>query len=277
MFENCLSDDAMRVLSGFSFTTDEDQRTVKELTDKFMEYAVGEVNETMEWFNFNQRVQKEGEDFERFVTDVRTLARSCKFCDGCEDSLIRDRIVLGIRDNDSRADLLKTRNLDLGKCIDICRAAQSATSHGKLLKPETVHKVEESGYKVRLEKMPCKFCDALHIMKKEKCPAYGRTCDRCGEKNHFQSKCPKMDKKWQPRERKEQRRGKYGHVYQLEEESSDETEGSDTDYEWCNAITNKATKKMVKCRMMVEGQEVVFQIDTGASVNILPARYAQNI
>ena len=35
--------------------------------------------------------------------------------------------------------------------------------------------------------------------------------------------------------------------------------------------------KDVKCTMIVQGQEVAFQIDTGSSVNMIPAKYARNI
>ena len=48
MLENCLADNCIRILNGFSFDTDNDQRTVQEILQKFEEYAIGEVNETME-------------------------------------------------------------------------------------------------------------------------------------------------------------------------------------------------------------------------------------
>ena len=35
--------------------------------------------------------------------------------------------------------------------------------------------------------------------------------------------------------------------------------------------------KDVKCTMTVKGQEVAFQIDTGSSVNMIPAKYPRNI
>ena len=34
MFENCVADDAVKILNGFSFETREDVRTVKEITKK---------------------------------------------------------------------------------------------------------------------------------------------------------------------------------------------------------------------------------------------------
>ena len=64
------------------------------------------------------------------------------------DSLLRDRIVLGIKNGDARKRLLQERKLDLTKCIDICRISESATTQlqaiGASEKVEEVHWVNQS-------------------------------------------------------------------------------------------------------------------------------------
>lgn len=37
----------------------------------------------------------------------------------------------------------------------------------------------------------CKFCDKKHVRSREECPAWGKNCNKCGEKNHFAVKCTK--------------------------------------------------------------------------------------
>ena len=39
----------------------------------------------------------------------------------------------------------------------------------------------------------CKFCGKSHD--KGKCPAYGKTCNKCDSKNHFEAKCTQKIKK----------------------------------------------------------------------------------
>ena len=39
----------------------------------------------------------------------------------------------------------------------------------------------------------CKFCGKSHD--KGKCPAYGKTCNKCGGKNHFEAKCTQKGKR----------------------------------------------------------------------------------
>ena len=81
--------------------------------------------------------------------------------------------------------------------------------------------------------------------------------------NHFANKCGK------PRERKT--RNKKGiNLVEVEDETS-------SDGEWINSTTSSDGSKDVKCRMITAGHEIVFQVDTGSSVNTLPAKYARNI
>ena len=45
---------------------------------------------------FHTRVQSEGETIDSFTTDLRLNSQSCEF-GSLQDSLIRDRVVVGIR------------------------------------------------------------------------------------------------------------------------------------------------------------------------------------
>ena len=143
LLENCLSDDVLRTNEGFNFSTPESQRTTLEIIDKFEHYAVGEVNETFERYVFHKRVQSEGETFEQFESDLRVLIKTCSFCENCVESVVRDRIVLGIRNPDIRQELLKKRKLTLAECVDTCRAMESATAHGSTLNSTTVNSIKQ--------------------------------------------------------------------------------------------------------------------------------------
>ena len=50
-------------------------------------------------------MQQPGECFDDFLADLRKLVRTCEFGE-LRDSLIRDRIVIGIRDEPTRRRLL---------------------------------------------------------------------------------------------------------------------------------------------------------------------------
>ena len=41
-----------------------------------------------------------------------------------------------------------------------------------------------------LTRNSCEFCGREHdLAKRENCPAFGRSCNKCGKKNHFANLC----------------------------------------------------------------------------------------
>jgi len=86
-----MGDQALKVYNGFQFDNDEEARTVDQIILKFDEFAIGELNETYERHMFNN--QNEGETFENFLTNLRTMINTCQFCKKCVSSMLRDRIV----------------------------------------------------------------------------------------------------------------------------------------------------------------------------------------
>ena len=154
LFLHVIDDDALRTCNGFVFDTPDDQRKISEVISKFDEFAIGEQNITFERFKFNQLTQSPGEQFETFLSELRQLAKSCSFCDQCRDSLIRDRIVIGIREPETRQDLLKVRNLTLEKCIDICRSAEDASTQSRTIQPEVAACNTNQKGKARYNKKP---------------------------------------------------------------------------------------------------------------------------
>jgi hypothetical protein len=270
--ENCLADDALITLGGLQFESEEQNRTITEISDALQAYAIGEVHETYERFVFGNRQQKEEERIDEFISDLRVLIKSCRYCEQCEPGIMRDRIILGIRNDATREELLKIRKLDLANCIDVCRAAEAASSQTQVLKPNTVNKIT-GRYKTEKKTRRCKYCAQEHVFEKGVCPAWGKTCTYCKGRNHLEAVCLRkkaenQDKKPEKRWRKHRRHK----VHKMQEEApSSKNESSDAEWlysvecnEWVNGV------KDVKCKMLIDDNEVVFQIDTGASVNTLP-------
>ena len=53
------------------------------------------------------------------------MAKFCQF-ESMEESMIRERVVVGVKDDATRHKLLQVRDLTLRKAIDICKASESA-------------------------------------------------------------------------------------------------------------------------------------------------------
>ena len=53
-------------------------------------------------------------------------------------------------------------------------------------------------------------------------------------------------------------------------------EDDDSGDAWVHSLTPQKRGAYAKCLMLVNGKQLVLQIDTGATVNMLPARYARD-
>ena len=103
-FLNTLGQEGLRVYNGLQLGN---APTVQNIIDAFETHFVGRTNVTYERFVFNKRDQKANENIEDYVGELRTLAKTCKFTADMHDSLLRDRIVIGIRDQATREKLLQ--------------------------------------------------------------------------------------------------------------------------------------------------------------------------
>ena len=257
----------------------EDPNKVDTRITKFDEYFMGDVNETYERFKFNQRNQEAGENFDAYLTALRNMTETCNFCT-CplmSDSLIRDRIVLGIRNEDSRKYLLQERKLDLKKCIDICRTPESASTHLQVIQAENLkkfialakqkmtgrrtdhptHLLDKSNSQPR--KLKCKLCSKTHVMKMELCAAWGRRCSVCGKMNHWRGSevCEKREK-----------------VHSVSQDSDFSDSDSDVALvKTLDVVVNGVSSKKDKpiyCEMWINSKSVTLQVDCGATVCIIP-------
>ena len=134
LFLSVIGEEALEMFGGMAFSNEADNQVLSQVIEKFEEFCIGETNETYERFIFNQRNQEENESIDQYVTVIRKLAQTCNFCNCLNDSLLRDRLVLGIRDESPRKKLLQEKKLTLSRAIDIGRSGEKTNLRLKELK-----------------------------------------------------------------------------------------------------------------------------------------------
>lgn len=84
---------------------------------------------------FNTRNQNDTETFNQYLDELRKLIKNCDFKDQ-EDDILRDRIVMGIKDNEIREQLLELteEEYSLNDTIGYCRVATAAKQKSSLKK-----------------------------------------------------------------------------------------------------------------------------------------------
>ena len=129
----CLGPDALNVLDGL-LPSEDDQKCLKTVLDKFEQFCVGKTNETFERYKFNVRNQERGESVDMYVAELRKLAKTCNY-GALEESLIRDRVVLGVPDVAVRKRLLQEPDLTLSKAIAVVQAHEATQRQMDSLEP----------------------------------------------------------------------------------------------------------------------------------------------
>lgn len=90
-----MGDEADDILHSFKLS-EEDSKSYQTVRDRLNTLFIKKRNIIYERAKFNLRRQEEGEPVDTFVTDLYALAEHCGF-KTLHDEMIRDRIVVGIR------------------------------------------------------------------------------------------------------------------------------------------------------------------------------------
>lgn len=269
---HCLGPEGVRIYNGLKFNTEDEGKICTLILQKLDLHFLGVTREFFERFKFNQRSQEAGESIEQYITLLRTMSKSCGFCACMKEKLLMDRLLLGVVDDRMREQMMAVPDLTLSKAIDICKAIEATTTQMKALKQdEVVHQISRKSSpahatfprkqqkprtKDKVKVMPqtgrCKFCCTTHALRKELCPAWGRVCDGCGRKNHFKS-------------------SKMCIVHAIEDASDDSSAESISTVTEIHSVRD--TDGPVYCQMVLNEQSVKFQIDCGATVNLLPDKF----
>lgn len=242
------------------------RRKLSDLIAKFDEHCNPKVNETVERYRFFMRNQGQKECIDSYVTDLKVLASTCNFGE-IKDSLIRDRVVCGCNEAGLRERLLREDKLTLEKCLQICRATELSRENSKTLSGNTVEEVHVIKQTERQDRdtVSCKFCGKTHERNKLKCPAYGKSCKKCGKENHFAVKCRSTLEKIKTTR-------KVHHVtdQDSEEEYEDVMSVTTRGRQTIEDRNEKAKHSQLFAGMLVGRELVRFQIDCGATCNIIP-------
>ena len=231
-----LDDEWTRTLRyGISLPRDAELKTI---LDAMCEYLRSQRNIIMDRRDFYSRVQKPQEGFDDFLCAVKEIANFCEFCDQCMDDQLRDRIVVGTRDEVALKRMLENNKLTLDNAIDICRASESANQCSAVLRGGS-HALSHGVNAVSNCKTTettsngfggsrptgCYRCGKNCRSDKRGCQAIDKVCRSCGKRGHFASVCRQTLKKRRgasrgfstvsPNRSASPRRGSSARVYQL--------------------------------------------------------------
>ncbi|XP_050058605.1 uncharacterized protein LOC126550676 [Aphis gossypii] len=294
---NLLGHDGLKL---YNTIKKEEQETVDTILQSLELYCIPKANEIIEHFNFFNRKQNEGEQFDIWYTDLKKLIKGCNFGEA-ENKILRTQIVLGIFDKETQTRLLRD-DVALDKVVTYCQSIERAESNRRTLSStKDVDKVVHGvGFKSKwrakdMEKINnlnqnqwkgntandrqmetteekgnisininCNRCGLKHVYRD--CPAYGKCCRNCSGYHHFAKMCKK---KKQVDEKNKFKKAQEIRIDSIEEEESVfSIQSICTVYsiqnEWCKVF-------------QVNGKNVNFKLDSGAEVNTLSEKDCEKL
>ena len=222
------------------------------------------------------RFQQPGESAEQFIAELYVLAEECEY-GGLKDQMIRDRIVVGIRDAKLSQRMQMDSTLDLAKAKTTLRQAEAVQEQQSVLKPPAaVEFVKEvRGARGRRQRsvpqkpsQRCMRCGRAGKHQRTDCPARNATCHYCHKEGHFASQC--LSK---------QAADVQINVVQDTKPKllSQHTEQSDEDVYLTEVYMVDSRERCWTADVLVGRTEVNFKLDTGAEVTTISERVYETL
>ena len=176
------------------------------------------------------------------------------------NELIRDRLVVGIRDVQLSERLQTDENLTLDKAKKVIRQRDAVREQQSILKrgedPSLSYVGKKPSFRpaTRAPTPKCSRCGKTH--QRNQCPAKDTVCYKCHRRGHFGKLCFSKT------------------IAAVSEETPTdiqyETSEEPSDYNFLDAVSSQSsTTTAWHIRAYVNDREVVFKIDTGAEVTAI--------
>ena len=266
----CMGREADDIFQSFNLTNAQ-QKQYDGVKKKFQDHFVIRRNVIFERAKFNMRKQEDGESVDTFITALYTLAEHCKF-GTLKNELIRDRIVVGLRDARIAEKLQLDAELTLEKAINQARQSESIKKQQSVVRPKSdindndskVDVVRKKNF-VKHKSVPgkaqninnrpntrskCTRCGAIPEHSRKNCPAAQSVCRGCGIKGHWQKCC--LSKK---------------HLHEVEEDAS--TAYEQDKYAYLGTIDEVQSSSPWYISLKIKHMDIQFKIDTGADLTVL--------
>ena len=180
-------------------------QTEDAMTKKIKSLAVVSLHSSVHVVNLHEQRQQSDENVHSFAARVRGIAASCglqKKCPGCDQTVNFSEetcyhvVMAGLCDQNTKEKALTQAMMDTIKDLDSLVKWCTAEESGRLGMPSnTIAPVRKSSYKLQHKIQSCNNCgskrhgDGSPLAREKQCKAFGKTCAKCGRKNHFAAVC----------------------------------------------------------------------------------------
>ena len=262
-------------------------------------YFLPKKNLTFERSKFRAAVQREGQGFMDYVTELKELRAGCEFDKYTEDTAVIDQFIERCSSAKLRKHLLGIADLTLDQLMTMARGEELSEKRAEVMENRLSHATHEPVIKQEQEecyysngssnrgqqKQTAMFCygcgSTRHIFGDERCTAIGQKCRICGAIGHFSTVCIKGQRQSNPHNHKGQSSSNYHRgrsrgsqqVKMAEERYDGGASGAHQVYtttaeEWLFKASEDNSHHS-RAEIQVDTARVEFIIDSGATCDII--------
>ena len=130
----CIGDEADNILSSLELS-DDNKKSYDTVKTKLEGHFVQRKNIIYEHVRFNQQRQEEGKSIDSFITSLHCLVEYCGY-QGLKNEMIRDQIIVGLRDPNLSMKLQMVPDLTLDKAITLARQSEAVQQQQSVVRGE---------------------------------------------------------------------------------------------------------------------------------------------
>ena len=203
LFMTYAGDEALDIYETLDLSEDS---SFDDVLQAFDDYVKLQTNTVFERNIFLKLSQKVGQTVDSYVLELKKQASKCDFHPEEKDKLIRDRLVLGIRNVRLQKELLRDAQLDLDKAVSMCKIWEKSQQEVGAINKDSSSSSSQSSFSLtplrhttvgsNIQSPPssgtftCIRCGYQHS-RTAPCPAKDQTCNYCQKLGHFASVCRK--------------------------------------------------------------------------------------
>ena len=209
---------------------------------------------------FNRRSQHEGETAEKYIMELYRLSENCDYGE-MRDDMIRDRLVVGIRDASLSQQLQLDADLNLEKTKQKIRHREAVSEQQRELKGASLEHTSLETVRFRKPKRET----PTERRGKQNVANTSPVCRRCGTSQHPRSKCPAKDAVCHHCKKK----GHYSSQCFSKQAAEITTSTSENIAFLDTASTTSQGTSAWFTKIGVNGRDLKFKLDTGAEVTAI--------
>ncbi|UYV67950.1 hypothetical protein LAZ67_5002584, partial [Cordylochernes scorpioides] len=278
LFMYLMGDRADDIFRTFKFEKEREATKIDSVFKAFDSHFCVRNNIIYERAKFNSRIQEDREPVDEFITSLYKLADSCEF-EGLHEQLIRDRIVVGVRDKALSERMQLDSELTLEKAVKMVRQQEAVRQQQvDLQRPSTSQKVDQVKFNSKKQspkqqqqpsrkkeksaktRSRCPKCGGFTHREGQACRAEGQRCNLCSKTGHFANCCP--DKQAKTAEVKAVSELDEEIGFLLEVSAVEDSSNLDDDEGEC--------RRRWTAEIQVNGKKVKFKLDSQADVTCVP-------